>query len=176
MPEQTFYRILTNAALLCYTVVRMKGVKSMELTFEPLTKEDLSACYELCMQSFSESVPKEEVERAFALCSKDPSYRLVAGKLDGKVVAYATLNFFRTVFDGMRPMATIWYVCVDPAYRSRGIGKALFAELCRICEQEQCLEIVLTCLPENEGAQRFYRSLGFRDDLERAFVRYYFEP
>ena len=98
------------------------------------------------------------------------------GKLDGRVVTYATLHFFHTVFDGMRPMATIWYVCVDPAYRSRGIGKALFAELCRICEAEQCLEIVFTCLQENASAQGFYRSLGFRDDLERAFVRYYFEP
>ena len=104
----------------------------MELTFEPLQREDLAACY--------------------ALCSRDPSYRLVVGKLDGRVVTYATLHFFHTVFDGMRPMATIWYVCVDPAYRSRGIGKALFAELCRICEAEQCLEIVFTCLQENASA------------------------
>lgn len=148
----------------------------MELTFEPLQREDLAACYALCMQSFSESVPLEEVEQTFALCSRDPSYRLVVGKLDGRVVTYATLHFFHTVFDGMRPMATIWYVCVDPAYRSRGIGKAFFAELCRICEAEQCLEIVFTCLQENASAQGFYRSLGFRDDLERAFVRYYFEP
>ena len=82
----------------------------MELTFEPLQREDLAACYALCMQSFSESVPLEEVEQTFALCSRDPSYRLVVGKLEGRVVTYATLHFFHTVFDGMRPMATIWYV------------------------------------------------------------------
>ena len=74
----------------------------MELTFEPLQREDLAACYALCMQSFSESVPLEEVEQTFALCSRDPSYRLVVGKLDGRVVTYATLHFFHTVFDGMR--------------------------------------------------------------------------
>lgn len=148
----------------------------MELTFGSLQPEDLDTCYKMCMESFSDDVPREEVAQAFDLCRQDPSYRLVAGKLDGRVVAYATLHFFRTVFDGMQPMATIWYVCVDPAYRNRGVGKALFAELRRICEQEQCLEIVFTCQQDNAPAQQFYRSLGYRDDLERAFVRYYFEP
>ena len=57
MPEQTFYRILTNAALLCYTVVRMKGVKSMELTFEPLTTEVLKKIIKKYNQK------KEEHER-----------------------------------------------------------------------------------------------------------------
>ena len=75
----------------------------MELTFEPLQREDLAACYALCMQSFSESVPLGEVEQTFALCSRDPSYRLVVGKLDGRVVTYATLHFFHTVFDGCGP-------------------------------------------------------------------------
>ena len=49
---------------------------------------------------------------------------------------------------------------VQPAFRSRGIGKALLAHLARRCVTEGLTRLEWAVLDWNEPALRFYRSLG----------------
>ena len=51
---------------------------------------------------------------------------------------------------------------VQPAFRGRGIGKALLAQLARRCVAEGLTRLEWAVLDWNEPALRFYRSLGAR--------------
>jgi GNAT superfamily N-acetyltransferase len=51
-------------------------------------------------------------------------------------------------------------VFVDPRFRGRGIGEALFHELAKIAQARDCARFEWSVLDWNENAIRFYRRLG----------------
>ena len=68
--------------------------------------------------------------------------------------------------------AVLWYVCVSKEVRRKGVGRLLFREIEKIARENDCEIIYFTCLQENTRAQNFYRSLGYTDEKEKAFVKY----
>jgi ribosomal protein S18 acetylase RimI-like enzyme len=70
------------------------------------------------------------------------------------------------------PTALIEELIVDESHRGRGIGGILLGEFLRRMEESGCAEVSVTVMPENEAAQKFYRSHGLLDEalyLERHF-------
>lgn len=143
----------------------------MEITFEELTDEDLEETYDLCMRVFNEKFTLEEIKKTWEICKGDSHYHFIVGKVDGKVVAYTSMIIFHDLFDGLSPIATLWYVCVDENYRRNGLAKAMFAEVERIAEEKHCEIIYFTCLKNNIGAQKFYRNVGYSDENVIAFEK-----
>ena len=79
------------------------------------------------------------------------------------IEVYATTfpQVFHNLFDGRRPIMTLWYVCVSKEVRRKGVGRLLFREIEKIARENDCEIIYFTCLQENTRAQNFYRSLGY---------------
>jgi ribosomal protein S18 acetylase RimI-like enzyme len=70
------------------------------------------------------------------------------------------------------PAATIQELVVEAGHRDRGVGSALVEDLLQRLAELGCVEASVTAMPDNEGAQRFYRAHGFGDEavyLERHF-------
>lgn len=147
----------------------------MDITFEILKEKDLKETWQLCMKSFGEDFTFEEIQKTYNLCRNDEHYYFIVGKSDGKIIAYTTMIIFYNLFDGLNPIATLWYVCVDDNYRRHGVGKKMFEYIEQIAKEKNCEIIYFTCLQDNYGAHRFYRSVGYTDDKEKAFVKYFFE-
>lgn len=147
----------------------------MNLVFEPLCETDLEETYKLCMESFNEGFTLDEIKKTWELCKNDSHYHFIVGKLDGKIVAYTTMIIFHNLFDGLRPLATLWYVCVDKDYRRRGIASEMFKEMERIAKEQNVEIVYFTSEWNNIGAHEFYRSQGYADTEEKAFVKYLFE-
>lgn len=145
----------------------------MNIIFEELQEKDLKECYNLCMKCFNESTDLNEVMETYKLCVNNPDYHFIVGKVNNKIAAYATMSVFYNLFDGKYPVAALWYVCVDKEYRRMGIGKRLFDEIEKIAAKHNCEIIYLTCLKDNYPAHEFYRSIGYSDDKEKAFVKYF---
>lgn len=61
------------------------------------------------------------------------------------------------------PLVNIHDVAVDPAYRGRGIAKALFAQIEVVAREKGAVKITLEVLSGNEPAKALYRSLGYAD-------------
>ena len=151
-----------------------KAVAYDELVFGELGEGDLEEAYTLCKKNFSEVPGFDEVRTIFNECRDDPHYHFVVGRYDGKIVAYATMVIFQDLFDGDDPISTLWFVCVDEAYRRRGIARQLLAEIDRIAMENNSGTIYLTCEYGNEAAMQLYRSAGYVEDEEKAFIRYPF--
>lgn len=100
----------------------------------------------------------EESLRA-ALFGEAPAARTLLAFVNGNPIAYATYFFTFATMVGKRGL---WLddLFVEPAFRGKGIGQALMAYLADIAIQNQCARFEWMVLHWNEGAIRFYRSLG----------------
>ena len=114
----------------------------MEVHFEDLKEEDLREVYDLCMETFQESFAFEEIEETFQLCRNDVHYRFLVGKSQGKVVAYTSINIFHNLFDGRRPIMTLWYVCVSKEVRRKGVGTSAVPGRSKRSRRENDCEII----------------------------------
>lgn len=143
----------------------------MDITFSKLEHADLRQAYDLCMKTFGENTDLSEVERVYQRYGDDPDYYFIVGKTGGKVVAYATVAMVNNLFDGERPIATLWYVCVDEDLRRRGAAAKMIAEIEKTARSRGCSCLFLSAVKGNIPAEEFYRAVGFRDELESAFIK-----
>ena len=90
---------------------------------------------------------------------KQPRFGLLVADVDDHVRGYAL--FFET-YSTFRAAPSLFLedLFVHPDVRARGIGRALMLELARTAVARGCERFEWTVLDWNEGAQRFYRSLG----------------
>jgi GNAT superfamily N-acetyltransferase len=100
----------------------------------------------------------EESLRA-ALFGDAPAARTLLACVDGKPIAYATYFFTFSTMVGKRGL---WLddLFIDPAFRGKGIGRALMACLADIALQNQCGRFEWMVLDWNESAIGFYKRLG----------------
>lgn len=81
----------------------------------------------------------------------------LVGTLDERIVATVMAGY-----DGHR--GWLYYVGVDPAYRHRGIGRAILEHVEERLRAIGCPKINLQVRTGNEGALAFYRALGYAVD------------
>jgi GNAT superfamily N-acetyltransferase len=100
----------------------------------------------------------EESLRA-ALFGDAPAAHTLLAWVDGKPIAYATYFFTFATMVGKRGL---WLddLFIDPAFRGKGIGRALMAYLADIARQNQCGRFEWVVLDWNESAMGFYKRLG----------------
>lgn len=80
-------------------------------------------------------------------------------RIGGAVVAYRTPGV--NMLDGRQDRAALWDLRVDPAYRRRGIGRALFNHAIQWCRTNGCQDLKVETQNTNVSACRFYARQGF---------------
>ena len=53
-------------------------------------------------------------------------------------------------------------LCVDETCRGQGIGKAIYQDILRYAKMRKCYNVTLNVWSCNEGAMKFYESLGLK--------------
>ena len=98
---------------------------------------------------------------AEALFGDDPAAEVLLAEEDGRAVGFAL--FFRnfSTFLG-KPGIYLEDLFVEPAYRGRGIGRALLKAIAKIAVERGCGRFEWAVLDWNEPAIGFYKSLGAR--------------
>jgi len=86
-------------------------------------------------------------------------FDVLVAEVDARVQAYA---LFFEGYSTFRAAPTLWLedLFVDPAFRGRGIGGALMHAVAEVAVARGCARFEWSVLDWNEGAQRFYESLG----------------
>lgn len=96
---------------------------------------------------------------------RDSETEVVVARALGRVVGFAVTHFY---FDAER--AHLVLLAVEPSYRRRGVGMALFRWLEKIACFGGIGRIHLELRAGNEGARAFYEDLGFRvTELRRGY-------
>jgi GNAT superfamily N-acetyltransferase len=88
-----------------------------------------------------------------------PLFKVVMAEWEGAVVGFAFYFYNYSTWQG-RPGLYLEDLFVRPAYRGRGIGKALLVHLAQIAVRENCGRLVWQVLDWNTPSIQFYESLG----------------
>ena len=90
-----------------------------------------------------------------------PRFHAVLADWDGAPAGFALYFFNYSTWQG-RPGLYLEDLYVRPAYRGRGIGKALLVHLAQIAVENDCGRYQWQVLDWNASALAFYESLGAR--------------
>jgi GNAT superfamily N-acetyltransferase len=117
-----------------------------------------------------EAGPKRDVEEeplpqvyldAFAELEHDPDNGAWVAEHDGAVVGTFHLTFIRYLANRGARVAQVENLVVDPAWRGRGIGKAMMIRAIEEARQRRCLRVQLTSNKVRKRAHNLYAQLGF---------------
>ncbi len=117
--------------------------------------EDYAAVYDLWSRA-GPGIQLRQSDQPAEIAKKlqrDPDLFLVA-EADGRIVGAVMGGF-----DGRRGL--IYHLAVDPAYRGRGIGRALMEEVERRLAAKGCLRAYLLVTADNAEVIAYYRRLGW---------------
>lgn len=98
-----------------------------------------------------------------ALCAKlrQVPTRLIRLVLHGDEVVGAAVCFLGFSTFAARPRLNVHDLCVMPAHRGRGLGRALLLAVISAARGLKCSGVTLEVRADNVIAQKLYRSLGF---------------
>ena len=134
------------------------------MTIREMTIDDYEEVYHLWKQikgfgirSIDDS--REGVER---FLMRNPTTSVVAEK-DGNIVGAILCGH-----DGRR--GCLYHVCVDEAYRMRGIGKAMVVAAMEALKAEKINKVCLIAFTKNDIGNAFWNTIGW---TEREDLNYY---
>jgi GNAT superfamily N-acetyltransferase len=96
-----------------------------------------------------------------ALFSAAPAAHAIVATLNQDVIGFALYFFNYSTFVG-RPGLYLEDLYVQPAHRSYGVGKRMFAHLAGIAQARNCRRMEWAVLDWNVRARSFYEGLGAR--------------
>jgi GNAT superfamily N-acetyltransferase len=138
----------------------------MSLAIRPATPSDGALVFNLVRELAEYERLAHEVDatpEGLAAALFGPASRVFAdiAEWDGEPAGFALWFYNFSTFRG-RHGIYLEDLFVRPAFRSRGVGKALLRHLARRCMDEDLPRLEWWVLDWNEPALRFYRSLGAR--------------
>ena len=89
--------------------------------------------------------------------------QLYVAKLGCLTVGYVLLKIRHYDWPGMvrRKVMLVDEICVEEAFRGRGIGKAMMEDVHALAKAFGCTDLQLGVYPQNDGAVAFYQKCGF---------------
>jgi diamine N-acetyltransferase len=112
-------------------------------------------------ENLEDSVAASEADIAAALFGPAPRVFCDLAEADGAVAGFALWYYSFSTFVG-RHGIYLEDLFVEPAFRGRGLGKALVTQLARRCVRENLGRLEWSVLDWNEPAIQFYRAQGAR--------------
>ena len=121
-----------------------------------MTIEDYDEVYALWMtiKGFGIRSIDDSREGTERFLKRNPTTSIVA-EADGKLVGAILCGH-----DGRT--GCFYHVCVNEAYRNRGIGKQMATAAMRALQSEQINKVNLIAFKQNEIGNRFWQSLGWK--------------
>lgn len=113
---------------------------------------------------FRSDAQKYSASQVLALMSASNTPIFVAVE-DGKVLGYSFCQIKTYYRDSVIADHTTCYIddlCVDENCRGQHIGSALYQAVCRYARGRKCRSVTLNVWSCNEGAMRFYESMGLK--------------
>jgi GNAT superfamily N-acetyltransferase len=135
-----------------------------ELRIDRATEDDVSLILTLIealadYERLAEAVVATEERLRTTLFGRNPSAEVVIARVGAEPVGFAVWFFNYSTFLA-RPGLYLEDLFVLPAWRGRGVGRALLVHLATVAVARECGRMEWSVLDWNEPAIRFYRSLG----------------
>lgn len=94
---------------------------------------------------------------------------VILAEVNGQVAASCVLAVIPNLTRGGRPYALIENVVTDPAYRRRGLGRAILGFACDRAWARDCYKVMLMTGRQDQATLQFYEACGFDRASKTAF-------
>jgi aminoglycoside 3-N-acetyltransferase I len=143
-------------------------MKIKKLNSDSLT--DFKSLIEIFKEVFENDEPIANDEQLRKLL-RNPDFFVFVAVSNSKVVGGLTIYVLHRYF-GTKPVAYIYDVGVSPALQGQGIGKALIAEVCNFCKQNDFEDVYVEAESDDVDAVSFYRKTKFSSELNAIHFTY----
>ena len=132
------------------------------MTIRTAVPADCGEVYRLICILEETSLPRPAFDAVWEAQRAQPErYRCLVCEEDGKLLSVLSMRMEQQLHHAAR-IAESMEFAVDPACRSRGIGKEMFARACADARAAGCVQIELATNQRRTGAHHFYAREGMR--------------
>ncbi len=132
--------------------------------------KDFKSLIEIFKLVFENNEPIADNEQLGKLLS-NPDFFVFVVKSNNKVVGGLTIYVLHRYF-GTKPIAYIYDVGVSPDFQRQGLGKALIAEVCNFCKQNDFEDAYVEAESDDIDAVEFYRKTEFSSEMKAIHFTY----
>lgn len=142
-----------------------------DVTIRAARHDDLEPLLALYRHLHPDEAPPDahQARAAWAALMASDLTTVFVAEAGGALVASCTLVVVPNLTRGARPYAVIENVVTDPAYRRRGVGRAVLAAAVDRAWQARCYKVMLATGSRREETLRFYESAGFTRGSKTCF-------
>ncbi len=138
------------------------------VTIRPIAEQDLPGLLALYIELYHIPTNPDRMRENFSRMAASPDYLVIGAFTEtGELVGSALAIICTDIIAGCQPWAMVENVIVTERVRGQGVGRLVMEALEAFAVQRGCSYIQLTT--SREDAHGFYKSIGYRDDLVRAF-------
>ena len=144
----------------------------MTITIRPIAASDKERWLDLFKQYivfYKSSLSDEQFELNWQRLHSDFNINGLVAEIDGKVVGFAHYIFRPSTWD-KNDFCYLEDLFVDPAIRSKGVGRALINELERIALARGSKRLYWTTAPDNEVARKLYDKVAITDRVQYKII------
>lgn len=116
----------------------------------------------------NEQIPDNE---HLGMLLSNPDFMVFVITINSKVVGGLTIYVLHRYFS-VKPIAYIYDVGVTPNHQGQGLGKALMAEVCQYCKQNNFEDAYVEAETEDIDAVNFYRKTKFSNEMSATHFTY----
>jgi ribosomal protein S18 acetylase RimI-like enzyme len=120
----------------------------------------ITAAYALDPMGNDGPLPPDVLERLVPGLRAHPTTVVLLAYLDGSAVGIATCFLGFSTF-AAQPLLNVHDLAVLPAYRGRGIGRALLRAVEGAARERGCVKMTLEVQEHNRRARQLYEAAGF---------------
>ena len=142
----------------------------MEIKFSELEEKDLEEVAKLYDVERTKQTNREKMYHTFQTIKDNVDYKMIIGKYEDEIIAFAKAIIHHDIFEETRPFMTLWSVRVNEKYRGQKIGTRLFEYIETLAKEIDAEFICLIAEKENEVANCFYEKLGYQ--CENGYVKF----
>jgi aminoglycoside 3-N-acetyltransferase I len=147
----------------------------MEMEIKKLNSNSLTnfkSLIEIFKEVFENDEPIADDEQLGKLLS-NPDFFVFVVMSNSKVVGGLTIYVLHGYY-GTKPTAYIYDVGVSPSFQGQGLGKALIAEVCNFCKQNDFEDAYVEAESDDIEAVEFYRKTKFSSEMNAIHFTYDF--
>ncbi|WNO08629.1 GNAT family N-acetyltransferase [Teredinibacter sp. KSP-S5-2] len=95
---------------------------------------------------------------------------VIVADVDGVLAATCALGVNLSIANGARPFGIIEHVVTAQSHRRQGLAKKVLEFAINLAWEKNCYTVLLLSGEQLHSAHELYKSVGFKDGIERGFV------
>ncbi|MDV4150068.1 GNAT family N-acetyltransferase [Clostridium sp. AL.422] len=139
-----------------------KRLRYLDLYLSSMEPEDFEFAIKCSSQAFGHS---EEWSREFFSRTDEPSNKTYIVKIESENVGLIRINYLSP------NTAVIYSFCIIPSHQGKGIGQDVLRKTVSLLLEEQCTNIRLSVVTNNDRALNLYKKVGFEVTSEFKYYK-----